>query len=330
RETPIPGAVLTRVAASHIRVGTFQYFAARGDTQGVRELADHVIARHYPQTTLAPNRYRALLDAVIARQAGLIAQWLLVGFIHGVMNTDNMSIAGETIDFGPCAFMDTFHPGMVYSSIDQNGRYAYANQPRIAQWNLARLAETLLPMLDDNEDAAVAEAQLALAGFGAQFQTAYEAGLRRKLGLLDARPGDLELAQDLLERMAANDADFTLTFRRLCDAVLGAEHDQPVRELFTDPTAFDAWAVKWRERIAGEGQQADARRDAMRLVNPAFIPRNHLIEEVIRAAVDKADFAPFERLLTVLARPYDDQPDAASFAEPPRPEQVVHQTFCGT
>ena len=330
RETPMPGAVLTRVASSHIRVGTFQYFAVRGDTEGVRELADHVIARHYPEVAQAPNKYRALLDAVIARQAPLISQWLLVGFIHGVMNTDNMSIAGETIDFGPCAFMDTFHPGMVYSSIDQQGRYAYANQPRIAQWNLARLAETLLPLLDDNEDAAVALAQEAIAGFSDQFQTAYQAGLRRKLGLLDARAGDLELAQDLLERMAANEADFTLTFRRLVGAASGTDFDEPVRSLFADPPAFDAWAVKWRARLAHESQGVGARRAAMLSANPAFIPRNHLVEEVIRAAVDDSDFAPFEHLIAVLATPYDDQPDAARYAVPPRPEQVVHQTFCGT
>lgn len=330
RETPQPGAVLTRVAASHIRVGTFQYFAARGDTEGVRDLADHVIARHYPEVASAPNGYRALLDAVIARQAALIAQWLLVGFIHGVMNTDNMSIAGETIDFGPCAFMDTFHPGMVYSSIDQHGRYAYVNQPRIAQWNLARLAETLLPLLDENEDAAVAEAQAAIGRFGGLFQAAYLAGLRRKLGLFDARPGDLELAQDLLERMAANEADFTLVFRHLSDAALGAAHDEPARGLFADPAAFDAWAVQWRARLALEGEGGEARRAMMRTASPAFIPRNHLVEEVIRAAVDQSDFGPFERLVAVLARPYDDQPDAVRFGQPPRPEQVVHQTFCGT
>ncbi len=329
RETSLPGAVLTRIAASHIRVGTFQYFAARGDADGVRELADHVIARHYPQAATAANRYRALLDAVIARQADLIAQWLLVGFIHGVMNTDNMSIAGETIDFGPCAFMDAFHPGTVYSSIDRNGRYAYANQPRIAQWNLARLAETLLPLLDQDEDAAVAQAQETLAQFAAQFQQAYVAGLRRKLGLREAREGDLELAQDLLERMAANEADFTLVFRRLSDVAAGAE-DAPVRGLFADPAAFDAWAVKWRERLTAEGGEAAVRRAAMRQTNPAYIPRNHLVEEVIQAAVGRSDFGPFERLTTVLAHPFDDQTDADRYAQPPLPDQVVHQTFCGT
>src|SRR5437870_2394832 len=212
RETPLPGAVLTRVASSHIRVGTFQFFAARGDLDAIRRLADHVISRHYPEAFDAANPYRSLLDLVISRQAALIAKWLVVGFIHGVMNTDNMSIAGETIDYGPCAFMDVYHPAMVYSSIDNMGRYAYGNQPRIAQWNLARLAETLLPLLAEDKDAAVEEAKAALASFATGFETAYAAGLSRKLGLFQPRPDDLSLAQDLLERMARNGADFTLIF----------------------------------------------------------------------------------------------------------------------
>ncbi len=330
RETPLPGAVLTRVASSHIRVGTFQFFAARGDVDGVRQLADYVIARHYPQAAQAANRYRALLDLVIARQAGLVAQWLCVGFIHGVMNTDNMTISGETIDYGPCAFMDAYHPGTVYSSIDSQGRYAYGNQPRIAQWNLARLAETLLPLLDHDQEAAIRQAQEALDAFAGGFEKAYAAGLGRKLGLLDARPDDLSLAQDLLERMARNSADFTLTFRRLCDAVVDEQSDANLRALFAEPGAYDEWAVRWRQRLAQEDATPDARRDAIREANPAFIPRNHLVEEAIAAAVGAADFAPFETLLTVLAKPYEDQPEFGRYAEPPRPDQVVHQTFCGT
>src|ERR1700733_8601660 len=204
RETSLPGAVLTRVASSHIRVGTFQFFAARGDLDAVRRLADHVIARHYPGALGAANRYHTLLDLVISRQAALIAKWQLIGFVHGVMNTDNMSIAGETIDYGPCAFMDVYHPEMVYSSIDSMGRYAYGNQPRIAQWNLARLAETLLPLLAEDKDAAVKEAQESIEGFTSGFETAYAAGLSRKLGLFRPRPDDLSLAQDLLERIARN------------------------------------------------------------------------------------------------------------------------------
>jgi serine/tyrosine/threonine adenylyltransferase len=330
RETPLPGAVLTRVASSHIRVGTFQFFAAHGDLDAIRRLADHVIARHYPEAVDAANRYRTLLDLVISRQAALIARWMLVGFIHGVMNTDNMSIAGETIDYGPCAFMDVYHPGTVYSSIDTMGRYAYGNQPRIAQWNLARLAETLLPLLAEDKDAAVIEAQEAIDAFTSGFETAYAAGLSRKLGLFQPRPDDLSLAQDLLERMARNGADFTLIFRRLCDAATNPDGDAALRNLFTDPSSFDDWAVRWRHRLAKEGGEANERRTGMRAANPAFIPRNHLVEEAISAAVNDGNFAPFESLLTVLSMPYEDQPAFARYVDPPRPDQVVHQTFCGT
>jgi uncharacterized protein YdiU (UPF0061 family) len=330
RETALPGAILTRVASSHIRVGTFQFFAARGDVDAIRRLADHVIARHYPEAANAANPYRTLLDAVILRQAELVAKWLLVGFIHGVMNTDNMSIAGETIDYGPCAFMDAYDAGTVYSSIDTVGRYAYGNQPRIAKWNLARLAESLLPVLAGDRDAAVKEAEDAIGGFATTFETAYAAGLSRKLGLLQPRQDDLSLAQDLLERMARNGADFTLSFRRLCDAAATPDGDAVVRSLFTDPTAFDDWAATWRHRLAEEGEETNERRAAMRAANPAFIPRNHLVEEAISAAVNERNFAPFERLLTVLSMPFEDQPTFARYADPPRPEQVVHQTFCGT
>ena len=330
RETGLPGAVLTRVASSHVRVGTFQYFAARRDVEALRHLADHVIARHYPDVAGAENPYRALLDAVIARQAELVAKWLLVGFIHGVMNTDNMSIAGETIDYGPCAFMDAYHPDTVFSSIDTGGRYAYANQPNMAQWNLARLAETLLPLLDQDETVALKLAQAAIDGFGARFDAAYEASIRRKIGLMDERPDGLALAQDLLERMARNMADFTLTFRRLCDAAESPEGDAAVRALFSNPTDSDAWAVAWRARLAEEGGDANERAAAMRAVNPIYIPRNHLVEEAIAAAVDRADFAPFERLIAVLAAPFDERPEFARCAVPPRPDQIVQQTFCGT
>jgi uncharacterized protein YdiU (UPF0061 family) len=330
RETALPGAVLTRVASSHIRVGTFQFFAARGDMDAIRHLADHVIARHYPEAVDAANRYRSLLDLVIARQAELVASWLHVGFVHGVMNTDNMSIAGETIDYGPCAFLEAYHPGKVYSAIDSRGRYAYGNQPGIAQWNLARLAETLLPLLAEDREAAVRDAEAAIDGFATCFQEAYAAGLRRKLGLLQPRPDDLSLAQDLLERMARNDADFTATFRGLCEAAAGIDADAAVRRLFTDPSDFDDWAARWRRRLADEGAAADQRRAAMRAANPAFIPRNHLVEEAISAAVTNADFTPFDTLLTVLSRPFSDQPEFGRYAEPARPDQLVHQTFCGT
>ena len=330
RETLLPGAVLTRVASSHIRVGTFQYFAARGDSEGVRQLADHVISRHYPEVADAERPYHALLQGVIARQAMLVARWLLVGFIHGVMNTDNTSISGETIDYGPCAFMDQYDPGTVFSSIDEQGRYAYANQPRIALWNLTRLAECLLPLFSEDKDKAIEQAQFILGEFAEKFTTAYQAGLRQKTGLLTVRDGDEALLQDLLEAMAKNHADFTLTFRGLSEAALDADDDQKVRQLFADPAAYDEWAVRWRQRIIDEPPNPAARRTAMRSANPVFIPRNHRVEAVIQAAVNHDDFAPFEELLTVLSKPYEDQPAFAGYADPPEPHQRVLQTFCGT
>jgi uncharacterized protein YdiU (UPF0061 family) len=330
RETALPGAVLTRVASSHIRVGTFQYFAARGDTDGVRRLADHVINRHYPQAGEAERPYHALLEGVIARQAELVARWLLVGFIHGVMNTDNTSISGETIDYGPCAFMDHYDPAAVFSSIDEQGRYAYANQPRIALWNLTRLAECLLPLFSDDKDKAIEQAQLILAGFPGNFTAAYQSGLRQKIGLFTERDGDEALVHDLSDAMAKNRADFTLAFRHLADAAEDTGHDQDVLALFADPPAYDEWAMRWRQRLSSEQQTPAERAAMMRTVNPAFIPRNHRIEAVIQAAVAHDDYAPFEELLAVLSKPYEEQPAFAAYAEPPEPHQRVLQTFCGT
>ena len=330
RETRLPGAVLARVAASHIRVGTFQYFVARGDTEAVRALADHALARHYPEASSAGHPYRALLDGVVARQADLVAAWLLVGFVHGVMNTDNMSVAGETIDYGPCAFLDAYDPRTRFSSIDAHGRYAYGQQPGIALWNLTRLAETLLPLLADDEAAAVEAAEAVLGGFGPRFEAAYHGGLACKLGLSGDRDGDTALTDDLLERMAANRADFTLTFRRLCDAAERPEADAGVRDLFVDPTAYDAWAVRWRGRLAAEGRAPAATATAMRAVNPAFIPRNHNVEAMVAAAVEHDDFGPFEELSAVLARPYDDQPAHARYADAPEGGGADYLTFCGT
>ena len=333
RDGALPGAVLTRVAASHLRVGTFQYFATRGDTEGVRVLADYSIARHYPQAAQAGQPYQALLEGVIARQAQLIAQWMLVGFVHGVMNTDNTSISGETIDYGPCAFMEAFHPDTVFSSIDANGRYAYGNQPRIALWNLTRLAEALLPILEQeagNDAAGLLSAKEALGAFSPQFDAAYIAGIQRKFGLATERPGDASLIEDLLGRMAANRADFTLTFRRLCDAAATPEADAGVRALFDDPGAYDAWATAWRQRLEEEPGSREDRAAAMRAVNPAFIPRNHLVEEALAAAVQRQDFHPFEQLLDVVSRPWDDRPDQERYSTPARPEERVTQTFCGT
>jgi uncharacterized protein YdiU (UPF0061 family) len=330
RETDLPGAVLARVASSHIRIGTFQFFAARGDVEGLKLLVEHALARHYPQAASAPNPALALLESVIARQADLVVNWLLVGFIHGVMNTDNMTISGETIDYGPCAFMDAYDPATVYSSIDTGGRYAYGNQPGIALWNLTRLAETLVPLLADDEKAAVEIAQAALAAFAPRFQAAYAAGLNRKLGLLRSESDDFALAQDLLHRMTANGADFTLTFRRLSDAVANPVADAAVGTLFADPAAFDVWLPQWRARLLLDGNDPAAQQAVMRAANPAFIPRNHRVEEAIVAAVARNDFAPFETLVTVLSHPYDDQPEFATSAAPPKPDEIVHQTFCGT
>ena len=330
RDRVLPGAVLTRVAASHIRVGTFQYFAARSDREGVRLLADHVLARHYPEAAVTERPYRALLEAVVAAQADLIARWLLVGFIHGVMNTDNMSIAGETIDYGPCAFLDAYDPGKVYSSIDRMGRYAYGAQPRIALWNLTRLAETLLPLLAEDEGAAVADAEEGLAFFGPRFQQAYEAGLMRKLGLLTTREGDVELATMVLGALAENQVDFTLFFRQLSDAQVEGAGDEAQRSLFQNPASCDTLLVRWRERLTHETQDPESRRAAMRAVNPAYIPRNHQIEALITEAVEHDDFTRMDELLAVLSRPYEDQPEFARYSQPPQPHEQVTATFCGT
>ncbi len=333
RETVLPGAVFTRVAASHLRVGTFEYFAARHDTEGIRTLADYAISRHYPKATEAKRPYRALMDAVIARQAELIAQWMLIGFVHGVMNTDNTSISGETIDYGPCAFMEAYDPATVFSSIDANGRYAYGNQPRIALWNLTRLAEALLPVLrqeEGSDEAALASAHEALAGFPPAFEKAQLSGFRRKIGFFSDRDGDQAMIQDLFERMTANRADFTLTFRTLCNAAERPDGDNDIRAFFSDPEAYDSWAIGWRQRLKEESVSELERAAAMRKVNPAFIPRNHLVEAVIRAAVERQDFQPFEELLETTSRPYDDQPGKERYAAPASPEETVMQTFCGT
>ncbi|MDB5600767.1 MAG: hypothetical protein JWN71_2811 [Xanthobacteraceae bacterium] len=348
REMPLPGAVLTRVAQSHIRIGTFQFFAARGDEEGLRLLADHVIARHYPDLGTHEKPYLALLEAVIARQADLIARWLLVGFIHGVMNTDNMSIAGETIDYGPCAFMDAYDPATVFSSIDHHGRYAYANQPQIGAWNLTRFAETLLPLLSDNEQDAIAQAESVLSGYGARFEVAYHSGLRRKLGLLGApdnvRPDDpfaqekdalrvredVQLAQDFLKLLQQSEADFTLAFRRLSDAVTDPAAEDALRGMSARPDLYEAWATRWRQRLAQDAWSPADRSKEMRAVNPAFIARNHRVEAVIEAAVQRNDFAPFEELLTVLSKPFDDQPRYAPYRDPPKSHERVEATFCGT
>ncbi|MBP1859722.1 protein adenylyltransferase SelO [Rhizobium herbae] len=330
REHVLPGGVITRVAASHIRVGTFQFLAARGDTEGLKTLADYVIDRHYPEIKDGERPYLELLKAVVERQASLIARWLCVGFIHGVMNTDNCAVSGETIDFGPCAFLDAYDPAKVFSSIDRGGRYAYGSQPAIGQWNMARLAETLLPLICPEPSEAVNLANDAIAGYGPQFQNHWLAGMKAKIGLYAEEDGDLDLVQGLLTAMHRNEADFTLTFRRLCDAAENDANDGPLRELFADPTDIDAWLLAWRERTGRETLSDAQTAAAMRTVNPAFIPRNHRIEQAIRAAEDDGDFSLFEALLEVLAKPYEDQPAFAPLAEPPLPDERVLRTFCGT
>ena len=323
----LPGAVLTRVARGHVRVGTFEYFQVRQDTDALRCLADYVIARHYPEAKASDRPYCAFLSAVISRQATLVARWLGVGFIHGVMNTDNMSIAGETIDYGPCAFMDDYHPGRVYSSIDHRGRYAYGNQPRIAQWNLARLADALLPLLDPDPDQAIEAAQGAIDGFGPCFEQAWLACFRAKLGLYEAHADDAGLIEGFLQAMAETGADFTNTFRALCEAAAGAEG--PVRAQFGDDALFDAWRPSWHARLVRERVDPQSRVMAMRHANPAVIPRNHRIEAVLDAAV-AGDLNPLEALLRVLADPWNERPGSEDYRRPPEPHEVVRQTFCGT
>lgn len=330
RERPLPGAVLTRVASSHIRVGTFQYFAARGDTDSVKRLADYVIERHYPALAYVDRPYLALLDAVMERQAKLVARWMHVGFVHGVMNTDNLSISGETIDFGPCAFMNEYDLATVFSSIDLAGRYAYGNQALISQWNLARFAETILPLIDSDPARAIESATNLVATYSDRFKGHWLSGMRRKVGFFTDAASDATLIQNLLDLMQATEADFTLTFRHLANAALPNEGTSDVRNQFRDPGAFDEWASRWQVRLAQEPQSPAERAAAMRRVNPRFIPRNHRVERALTAAVEADDLGHFEELLTVLSRPYEEQPQYAHYAEPPGPEERAYVTYCGT
>ena len=330
RETALPGAILTRVAASHVRVGTFEYFAARGDVAGTKILADYVIDRHYPLCAHDRSPYLALLKQVVSRQAALIAGWMSVGFIHGVMNTDNMAVSGETIDFGPCAFMDAFDPATVFSSIDQLGRYAYSNQPNAALWNLARFAETLLPLIDADTQRAIGAATEAIATFETLFNDAWLGAIRRKLGLSSSEQGDRQLAEDLLKAMHRNQADFTLSFRALCAAARDRRGDGQVRARFLNALDYDEWALRWRARTSREARTPESRAESMLEVNPAYIPRNHRVEQMIVAAVEHGDFAPFEKLSEVLAAPCLERAAFAEYENPPQPAERVLQTFCGT
>lgn len=330
RERPLPGAVLTRVASSHIRVGTFQYFAHRSDEDGVRRLADYAIDRLYPDIAGADAPYAMLYERIVQRQARLIALWLSLGFIHGVMNTDNMAISGETIDYGPCAFMDAYDPGMVLSSIDRQGRYAYGRQPQIAQWNLARLGECLLPLLSDDRDKAVQLVVDRLSGFASQFETAYFGQFLEKLGIADERPGDRDLVTGLFSIMQMGRADFTLTFRRLADLVDPKADTEAFLSLFGGNAGVEPWLKLWRERLAAGNRSPREIAAAMRAINPAIIPRNHQVEKALDAIIEGSDGAAYIRLLQAVTRPFEDRPEDADLAQPPRLEERVAATFCGT
>ena len=323
RETALQGAILTRTAASHIRVGTFEYAAARGKPNEIRTLADYTIRRHFPDLPTDGNPYLALLGAVMERQASLVARWLLVGFIHGVMNTDNMALCGETIDYGPCAFMDAYDQNTVFSSIDHNGRYAYGRQPQIAQWNLSRFAETLLPLIHEDPQEAVSMANEAISGFSDTFHDYWLAGIRAKLGLLNQEADDGALVEDLLDYMHRRGADFTNTFRDLSSGFL------PEASVFRAPD-FKQWFERWQARLKRQPDSWEAARRLMRTHNPAVIPRNHRVEEALEAAVERADFTVMEKLLAFLSQPYQDPPEQAGYHLPPPPSAHPYRTFCGT
>jgi serine/tyrosine/threonine adenylyltransferase len=328
RETPLPGAVLTRIAASHIRIGTFEFGAARGDVDNVRKLTDYAIARHYPNIANADNRYLAFFEAVSDAQAALVARWMNIGFIHGVMNTDNMTISGETIDYGPCAFMDTYAAGTVFSSIDSHGRYAYANQPAILSWNLTRLAETLVRFVDTDKGQAVELLTEKINTIQPLYETYWLSGMRSKIGLSTENPLDLELINDLLSTMEEGEADFTLVFRLLAQALRG--DSRPIRHLFEEPDAFDIWEQRWRNRLEKDGVLAETTSQLMDRVNPIYIPRNHKVEEALTAAVNHSDMMPFSDLLAVLKHPFDEVPGKEAYATPAPASDIPYRTFCGT
>jgi serine/tyrosine/threonine adenylyltransferase len=324
RETEQAGAILTRVAASHLRVGTFEYASKFGTEEDVRALADYAIDRHYPEAAGTENRYLALLQEVIKRQASLVAKWQLAGFIHGVMNTDNMTISGETIDYGPCAFMDTFDPATVFSSIDRQGRYAYGNQPPIAGWNLARFAETLLPLLHEEEEESLQLAQDAISEFPKLYHADWLKGMRAKLGLFNEEEEDKALIEELLGMMHKQEADYTNTFRALT-----FEDKQGDSELFASQE-FAQWNERWQERLDGQRESKDDAHQLMRNSNPAVIPRNHRVEEALAAAVDKGDFTVLKSLLGVLSNPYAHSPEQEKYCAPAPPSERPYRTFCGT
>ncbi len=331
RDQPLRGAILTRVASSHLRVGTFQFFAARGEVDKLRRLVDYALARHDPHLAGDPNPALVLLRAVIERQASLVATWMNVGFIHGVQNTDNVTVSGETIDYGPCAFIEGFDPATSFSSIDEGGRYAYGRQPSISKWNMTRLAEALLPLIADDTDAAIALATEALDTFDGQYRRAWLAGVRAKLGVsaIDERADDdQQLAEDWLAALAAQRVDFTLAWRRLADAAAG--DPAPLRSLFDDTSMLDSWLERWSDRLASDTVGSAERAARMRQVNPIYIPRNHLVEEALEAAADD-DLAPFDRLLAVVTDPFTERLADIRYAHPAPPHfTATYRTYCGT
>ncbi|MBA3755648.1 MAG: YdiU family protein [Nitrosomonas sp.] len=323
RETMLPGAILTRVAASHIRVGTFEYVAGMQDREGIKTLADYAIRRHYPDLIEVDNPYLVFLNKVIERQASLVAKWLLVGFIHGVMNTDNMTISGETIDYGPCAFMDAYDPNTVFSSIDHHGRYSYSSQPHAAQWNLARFAETLLPLLHPEQEKALALAEEAIHSFPDIFQAYWLSGMRKKLGLFTEEAEDNQLIETLLTWMQKHHADYTNSFRALASEAL------PEDDVFCN-TAFVEWHARWQARLSRQSESKQSSFCLMQANNPAIHPRNHHVEKALVAASERGDYSLIQQLLAAVTDPYTDAPEYRDYRTPPAPSERVHQTFCGT
>ncbi|MFB5660978.1 YdiU family protein [Alteribacillus sp. HJP-4] len=323
RETKLPGSILTRVAASHLRIGTFEYAARKGNIEELKLFADYAIKRHYPEIEMKDNRYLALFEEVIKRQAELIARWQHVGFIHGVMNTDNMTISGETIDYGPCAFMDEYHPETVFSSIDVQGRYAYQNQAAIGQWNLARFAETLVPLMHEKQEQAIELANEALSKYGNLYHQHWLSGMRAKLGLQNEEEQDESLIEELLEMMKEHRADYTNTFRALT-------LDKPAETAMNGSDEFAQWHARWQERLSRQENSRESSLQLMKISNPAVIPRNHRVEEALEAAVKEGDYSVMERLLEVLSRPYAYTSDQEKYARLPESSHYPYQTYCGT
>ncbi len=330
REKTLPGAILTRVAYGHIRTGTFQFFAARGDFKAVSKLFDYVIKRHFPKLQNSKNPYISFLETVMDKYAELVAKWMQVGFIHGVMNTDNMSITCETIDYGPCAFMDSFDNSKVFSSIDHLGRYSYGNQPRIAQWNLARLAETLIPLIDNSPSNAVKIASKVIDSFNDRFKDYWINGMRRKIGLSHAESSDEILINSLLDLMKENKSDFTITFRNLSNAVFNDNKEKSLKEFFNNSKIFDDWIMKWKYRLSLEKKSKKEILNLMLGVNPAIIPRNHIVEKSILAAELNSNYSYFNNLIEVLKKPYEEIEKNKEYQKPPNPDEEVFRTFCGT